>query len=29
MEMFAQNMGVKVIRADAEDRFLSRLDGRR
>ena len=27
MEMFAQNMGVKVIRADAEDRFLSKLDG--
>ena len=27
MEMFAQNMGVKVIRADAEERFLSRLAG--
>ena len=27
MEMFAQSMGVKVIRADAEDRFLSKLDG--
>ena len=27
MEMFAQNMGVKVIRADAETRFLSRLEG--
>ena len=27
MEMFAQNMGVKVIRADAEDRFLSKLGG--
>jgi GMP synthase (glutamine-hydrolysing) len=27
MEMFAQNMGVKVIRADAEERFLSKLDG--
>ena len=27
MEMFAQNMGVKVIRADAEDRFLSKLLG--
>ena len=27
MEMFAQNMGVKVIRADAEARFLSRLEG--
>jgi len=25
--MFAQNMGVKVIRADAEARFLSRLEG--
>ncbi|WP_193161096.1 glutamine-hydrolyzing GMP synthase [Microbulbifer hainanensis] len=25
MEMFADNMGVKVIRADAEDKFLSRL----
>ena len=25
MEMFAQNMGVKVIRVDAEDRFLSKL----
>ena len=25
MEMFAKNMGVKVIRADAEDRFLSQL----
>ena len=27
MEMFAQNMGVKVIRADAEDRFLAKLRG--
>ncbi|MFI2810519.1 MULTISPECIES: glutamine-hydrolyzing GMP synthase [Microbulbifer] len=27
MEMFADNMGVKVIRADAEDMFLSRLAG--
>jgi GMP synthase (glutamine-hydrolysing) len=27
MEMFAQNMGVKVIRADAEARFLSKLEG--
>ena len=27
MEMFARNMGVKVIRADAEDRFLSKLRG--
>ena len=27
MEMFAQNMGVKVIRADAEARFLARLEG--
>ena len=27
MDMFARNMGVKVIRADAEDRFLSRLAG--
>jgi GMP synthase (glutamine-hydrolysing) len=27
MAMFAQNMGVKVIRADAEERFLSRLAG--
>ena len=27
MAMFAQNMGVKVIRADAEERFLSRLLG--
>ena len=27
MEMFAQNMGVKVIRANAEARFLSRLEG--
>ena len=27
MEMFAENMGVKVIRADAEDMFLSRLAG--
>ena len=25
MDMFAQNMGVKVIRADAEERFLSKL----
>ena len=27
MAMFAQNMGVKVIRADAEDRFLAKLGG--
>ena len=27
MEMFAQNMGVRVIRADAESRFLSKLGG--
>ena len=27
MEMFAQNMGVKVIRADAEERFLAKLLG--
>jgi GMP synthase (glutamine-hydrolysing) len=27
MEMFASNMGVKVIRAEAQDRFLSRLVG--
>ena len=27
MEMFAQNMGVKVIRAGAEERFLSKLSG--
>jgi GMP synthase (glutamine-hydrolysing) len=27
MAMFAQNMGVKVIRADAEERFLSKLSG--
>ena len=27
MEMFASNMGVKVIRADAEERFLSKLAG--
>jgi GMP synthase (glutamine-hydrolysing) len=27
MEMFAHNMGVKVIRADAEDLFLDRLKG--
>ena len=27
MDMFAQNMGVRVIRADAEDRFLSKLEG--
>ena len=27
MEMFASNMGVKVIRADAQKRFLSRLAG--
>jgi GMP synthase (glutamine-hydrolysing) len=27
MDMFARNMGVKVIRADAEDLFLSRLQG--
>jgi GMP synthase (glutamine-hydrolysing) len=27
MAMFAQNMGVKVIRADAEERFLAKLEG--
>ena len=27
MDMFARNMGVKVIRADAESRFLSKLKG--
>lgn len=27
MEMFARNMGVRVIRVDAEDRFLERLAG--
>ncbi len=27
MDMFAKNMGVKVVRADAEERFLSRLEG--
>ncbi|MCL4104058.1 UNVERIFIED_CONTAM: hypothetical protein GTU68_034920 [Idotea baltica] len=27
MSMFARNMGVKVIRSDAEDLFLSRLEG--
>jgi len=27
MDMFAQNMGVKVIRADAEARFLGKLEG--
>jgi GMP synthase (glutamine-hydrolysing) len=27
MKMFASNMGVKVIRADAQERFLSRLEG--
>ncbi|WP_156503850.1 glutamine-hydrolyzing GMP synthase, partial [Oleiphilus sp. HI0066] len=27
MQMFAKNMGVKVIRADAADLFLSRLEG--
>jgi len=27
MSMFAKNMGVRVIRADAEERFLSRLAG--
>ena len=27
MQMFAQNMGVKVIRADAEERFLAKLEG--
>jgi GMP synthase (glutamine-hydrolysing) len=27
MDMFAKNMGVKVIRVDAEDMFLSRLAG--
>ena len=27
MEQFAQHMGVKVIRVDAEDRFLQKLEG--
>lgn len=27
MEMFAQNMGIRVIRADAEELFLSKLSG--
>lgn len=27
MDMFARNMGVRVIRADAEEQFLSRLTG--
>ena len=27
MDMFAKNMGVRVIRADAEERFLSKLAG--
>jgi GMP synthase (glutamine-hydrolysing) len=27
MDMFAQNMGVRVIRADAEERFLGKLAG--
>ena len=27
MDMFAKNMGVKVIRADAEERFLGKLVG--
>ncbi|UTW47064.1 glutamine-hydrolyzing GMP synthase [Bacterioplanoides sp. SCSIO 12839] len=27
MEMFAENMGVKVIRADAEELFLGKLEG--
>ena len=27
MDMFARNMGVKVIRSDCEDLFLSRLEG--
>jgi len=27
MEMFARNMGVKVIRSDCEDLFLGKLDG--
>ena len=27
MSMFAQNMGIRVIRADAEEEFLSRLEG--
>ncbi|ACR14338.1 GMP synthase (glutamine-hydrolyzing) [Teredinibacter turnerae T7901] len=27
MDMFAKNMGVKVVRADAEDLFLSKLHG--
>ena len=29
MDMFAKNMGVKVIRVDAEDLFLGRLKGRK
>ena len=29
MEMFARNMGVKVIRSDCEDLFLGKLHGRR
>ena len=28
MAMFAENMGVKVIRADAQKKFLSRLEGK-
>src|SRR5690606_8851430 len=27
MDMFAKNMGVRVIRVDAEDKFLGRLKG--
>ncbi|NVK43877.1 MAG: glutamine-hydrolyzing GMP synthase, partial [Oceanospirillaceae bacterium] len=27
MDMFAKNMGVRVIRADSEEKFLSRLEG--
>jgi GMP synthase (glutamine-hydrolysing) len=27
MDMFAKNMGVRVIRADAEEQFLTRLEG--
>lgn len=27
MQMFAQNMGIRVVRVDAEDRFLAALEG--
>lgn len=27
MQMFAENMGIRVIRADAEQRFLTALAG--